>query len=116
MIPLRLLVVGSSLGWVAFGRLPKVELCGFHWLTGLRCPLCGMTRALVALLHGEWDRAIALHALSPLALGFAIALMLGDAIRIVRPQFGLPSVIAQRMTCGALAALLIYGIARWPLH
>lgn len=26
-------------------------VCPFHWLTGLQCPLCGMQRAISALLH-----------------------------------------------------------------
>ncbi|MGW6449074.1 DUF2752 domain-containing protein [Lentzea sp. NPDC055074] len=30
--------------------LPK---CPFHWLTGLNCPGCGVTRMLHALLHGD---------------------------------------------------------------
>ena len=37
---------------------PAVRLCGFHWLTGRPCPLCGLTRALFALFWNgrtrEW--------------------------------------------------------------
>ena len=46
---------------------PKFHLCGFLWLTGLDCPLCGMTRALCFLMKGQFSQAIQLHALSPLA-------------------------------------------------
>lgn len=46
---------------------PKFHLCGFLWLTGRPCPLCGMTRALCFLMKGEFSQAIQLHALSPLA-------------------------------------------------
>ena len=45
-----------------------IVVCGFHWLSGLPCPLCGMTRALSLLLRGEWQRALEMHALSPLVL------------------------------------------------
>src|SRR5262245_4469510 len=33
--------------------------CVFHQLTGFHCPGCGATRALHALLHGDWLQAIA---------------------------------------------------------
>lgn len=34
--------------------MPK---CWWHAFTGTQCPSCGSTRALHALLHGEWGRA-----------------------------------------------------------
>ena len=46
---------------------PAILLCGFHWLTGRPCPLCGLTRALFALAKGHWREAIHFNALSPLA-------------------------------------------------
>jgi hypothetical protein len=33
-------------------------VCQFHRLTGLNCPGCGMTRALYALLHGNFSTAL----------------------------------------------------------
>ena len=116
MIALRLSIVAGMLAWLAMGRLPDIPLCGFHWLTGLPCPLCGMTRGLAALLHGEWRQAIALHALSPLVLTWLAALIGFDFVRLVRPSFSLPDRLTQRLPSVAAAMLLIYGIARWPLH
>ena len=46
---------------------PAFHLCGFLWLTGLPCPLCGLTRSLCFLMKGEFYQAIQLHALGPLA-------------------------------------------------
>jgi hypothetical protein len=46
--------------------LPRIPLCGFRWLTGRPCPLCGLTHALYALAHGRVGEAIHWHALSPL--------------------------------------------------
>jgi hypothetical protein len=43
-------------------------VCQFHRLTGLNCPGCGMTRALYALLHAEFFRALRDNALFILAL------------------------------------------------
>ena len=38
-------------------------VCQFHRLTGLNCPGCGMTRALFALLHGNFSTALRDNAL-----------------------------------------------------
>ena len=42
--------------------------CWIHENTGLLCPGCGATRALHALLHGEWRRAWTLNPLALLAV------------------------------------------------
>ena len=47
---------------------PNIPLCGFRWLTGRPCPLCGLTRAMFALAKGHWAEALHWHALSPLAV------------------------------------------------
>src|SRR5471030_1085826 len=39
------------------------SVCLFHQLTGLNCPGCGMTRALYALLHGDFLLALKDNAL-----------------------------------------------------
>jgi len=44
---------------------PRFSLCGFHWLTGRPCPLCGLTRGLFALAKGEWSAALHFNALAP---------------------------------------------------
>jgi len=38
-------------------------ICQFHRLTGLNCPGCGGTRALYALLHGDFSTALRDNAL-----------------------------------------------------
>ncbi len=53
---------------------PRIRLCGFYWLTGRPCPLCGLTRALFALAHGRWTEAMHFHALSPLGLVMLLSL------------------------------------------
>ena len=43
------------------------HLCLFHWWTGLDCPFCGLTRAMLAWARGDWRAAIGYNALSPMA-------------------------------------------------
>jgi hypothetical protein len=78
---------------------PSVRLCGFHWLTGRDCPLCGLTRGLFALAKGRWSQAIHFNALSPLGFTMLFALIL-DAGWLTR------------LGKAGIAAFAIYGIAR----
>jgi hypothetical protein len=48
-------------------------VCQFHRLTGLNCPGCGATRALYALLHGDFATALRDNALLVAAIPAAAA-------------------------------------------
>lgn len=67
-------------GWFEQGPV----LCLFRRLAGVECLGCGMTRAMAALLDGQWRAAAELNALSlPLAAALA-AVAVGDTLRLVR--------------------------------
>ena len=72
--PARLAILVGLLGLaVMFAAIP----CAFRTLTGVDCPFCGMTRATVALAHGDVAAALAAHPLAPLVLvAFAWAIWL----------------------------------------
>jgi hypothetical protein len=78
---------------------PAVRLCGFHWLTGRSCPLCGMTRAMFALAKGRFAEALHFNALSP--LGFAMVFSLFWSGRLHR-----------WLWTGGAAAFAVYGVYR----
>jgi hypothetical protein len=65
-------VILAALWW--FTPPTGIELCGFHWLTGLPCPLCGLTRGLFAFVKGQWAAAVGFNALTPLAFAMLLAL------------------------------------------
>ena len=46
------------------GRLYEAPLCPLKSMTGMPCPLCGMTRAFVSISHGDLSTAWALNAAS----------------------------------------------------
>jgi hypothetical protein len=48
-------------------------VCQFHRLTGLNCPGCGATRALYALLHGDFSTAARDNVLLVVAIPSAAA-------------------------------------------
>jgi hypothetical protein len=60
--------------------VPQFRLCGFYWLTGWPCPLCGLTRAMCQLFHGELGSALQLNALSPLVVILLLAIVWRPAL------------------------------------
>lgn len=91
---------------------PRLRLCGFHLLTGLNCPLCGLTRGVCAAAKGEWRQAIAFHPLSPLALAWLAAALLTAVAALMGRDWSLPVKLRPRLALAALALL----IACWPFH
>jgi len=78
---------------------PGFRLCGFHWLTGRPCPLCGLTHALFALAKGRWREAMRFNGLSPLAFAMLFALPWSGRVR-------------GRLWTAGLAAFAVYGVCR----
>jgi Protein of unknown function (DUF2752) len=64
---LRWTVLVAVLGVLWAYTPPDLPVCGFRWLTGRPCPLCGLTHAIFALAKGRWSEALHCHPLSPLA-------------------------------------------------
>jgi hypothetical protein len=56
--------------------------CPFHWLTGLYCPGCGATRALHALLHGNFQKAFSMNIVFVFALPVVLLLVLKQVIKL----------------------------------
>lgn len=61
-----LAVIGLAWSWPVWGEAIRV-ICPFRALTGIACPTCGGTRALVAAAHGELGAALRLNPLVALA-------------------------------------------------
>ena len=76
-----------------------LPLCGFHWLTGLDCPLCGLTRGLCAFAKGHWAAALRYNSLTPLAFVMIFALFR-------RGEW------TARLWSAGMAAFAVYGVWR----
>lgn len=59
---------------------PHFRLCGFYWLTGHPCALCGMTRAMFALAKGHFAEAVRFNAMAPLGFAMVFAVVWGGKI------------------------------------
>lgn len=81
--------------------------CFFNELTGLPCPGCGMTRAVSALLHGDWHTAMLYHPLSPAYFAMGVVLA---ASAVSPPNFRtrLVAVVQSLERRTALPALIVF--------
>lgn len=87
-----------------------------HRLFGIPDPGCGLTRAIVALLRGDWQTSLTFHAFAPLFI-VALALIAGGAMLPSVCRNWLVDRIASverrtRLTVILLVALVIYWLGR----
>ncbi len=89
---LRLCLITAALGTAAllylflFSHFGIGFPCMFHKLTGLSCPGCGGTRAMAALLTGQWKQALEYNPLILLYLAYGAWFFLSASIRYVRGE------------------------------
>jgi hypothetical protein len=110
-------VAALQLGLVA-GGLPGWP-CPLRAGLGIPCPGCGLSRAALELLRGEWRAALTHHAFAPLLLlavaGVAGAGLLPERLRLSLLD-GLERVERRTgLTAFVLLGLVVYWAARWVL-
>ena len=81
---LRLRAMGLTIAAIGAAQLAAGSLgwgypCFFHRCTGMPCPGCGLTRSVLALLHGHVHESILLHPFGPPAL-LALVMALATAV------------------------------------
>lgn len=109
-----------ALGLVALGlafALAGPPVCPTALFFGIPCPGCGLTRATLALLHGDLGAALHFHplvfVLTPL-FAYALGVSLVDYVRgVPAAPARFTSWFSQRMRYGAALALLFVALAVW---
>jgi hypothetical protein len=85
---LRLLLLAPVAGGFALAVHLDFPLCPLASTLGIPCPGCGLTRATLALMHGDVNAALHFHPLvwllSPLFIGFVGAAVL-ELVRAPAP-------------------------------
>lgn len=108
-------IAGLQVGLAAAG-LPGWK-CPLLTGLGLPCPGCGLSRAVVLLLSGQWRAALSHHAFSPVLLvawlTLAVAALSPEAFR--RPMIHAVERLERRtgLSTLLLVGLVLYWIARW---
>lgn len=108
-----LLVVGTL-----SARIPRPPTmpCGFHALTGLPCLFCGGTRAIRAVLNGQWELALYLN---PIAYPAVLAALLMALFFLCESVLGIAlwnsGAWLQRL-CRLAPLLIAVGLAWWTWH
>jgi Protein of unknown function (DUF2752) len=117
---LAVVISGTAVLQTALVRagLPSWPCPVAHTL-GLPCPGCGLTRAAIALLAGDWRTALALHAYAPVLL-LALLLFACAALLPARPRdllIGGVAAFERRTGVSTVLAvgLVVYWLARLVL-
>lgn len=93
-----------------------IHRCPFHALTGHPCPGCGLSRAGLLLLKGEWSAMWRMHPFAPYFAAWAV--LLAGAALLPRPwrerwAAGWTALEARtRFHAALLAAFAVFGVAR----
>ncbi len=102
-------LVQAGLVWAGLPGWP----CPVAHTLGVPCPGCGLTRATVALLKGDWQSALALHAYAPVLL-LALCLFACASLLPARPHHALVNIVAAVERRTGLTAVLAVGlVAYW---
>ncbi len=105
-----LLLVGLAY-YVETQTLGITLLCPLYTFTGLRCPACGLTRACVGMLKGQWVQAATVNWGLTLSLPVLLPWLL---MLLVRWLFDRPLNIKSIRVTGwvLLAWFIVWGLAR----
>jgi len=96
---------GAAAAWPLLPHTPTV--CPLRSLTGIPCPLCGMTRACVALVHGHLGTSLAFNPAG-------VLVVLAAVVAIVRPQLLTRVHVPTWLVAITLGALWLWNIGFNP--
>jgi hypothetical protein len=99
---------GGQVAFAGFESRPLPTLCASRWL-GFSCPTCGVTRSIIALVHGEIAQSLAFHRFGWLILLFIVAQAPYRTYKIIRPEQRLPRL--ERLGIGVFLAIGVLVVA-----
>jgi hypothetical protein len=105
----RGLIVGAILTPLIGALFVQIPLCPTAALFGMPCPGCGLTRATLAALHGDFPRAFHFHPLFFIATPLYLGVIASIAWSFVRGGTEAPPSkrTSQWITAGAVTLLVL---------
>ena len=101
-------LVGAAAVLPLLPNVPHAEYaCPLRATTGLPCPLCGMTRACVAAVHGHLATSLAFNPAG-------VLVMLAAVVAIVRPQLLTRIRVPIWVAAAALGTLWVWNLGFNP--
>lgn len=94
-------------------RLNSVLVCPFYHLTGIPCPGCGLTRATIAILNGEFYKALLLNPLSFLVDCCLIIYLLWFSIDAIRNRDTINALLKKTWKRKYLMLVLLIVFLNW---
>jgi len=80
------------------------------------CPGCGLTRAMVMFVQGQWQASIHLHAFAPIVLGVGVLFAAGSVLP-QKPRNRVANRVSAFERRTAISALLIFSmLIYWVLR
>ncbi len=86
--------------------------CIFRAVTGWPCPSCGLTRAFIALGHGQLSEAVFLNIMSPILFVLVAAIFAGAAFEVLSGRLFLRA-LWERVKNQVLIAVLVLAAISW---
>lgn len=106
------LAAGALQVGLTFFHLPGWP-CAFRATTGRPCPGCGMSRALAALVRGDWSAALVLHAFAPIFAAAGLLILVAAALPADRRTLLAARVAAFERATGAAVWLAVAFMVYW---
>lgn len=86
--------------------------CVFHDITGLRCPGCGMTHAMMALLRLDFESFIKANLFAPLIVIFLITAFISTSFKYIKTGIYRLSAVNSFVEISFLVLFIAWGISR----
>ncbi len=106
-------LLSPSTGNLKIGPLTLPSLCMLRNTTGIPCPGCGLTHAVVAAVHGDWKESFVYHRLGPLVVGFLMLQLLYRSTWMVVPMFRTQINRVGKLFDWALIPLMVLLFINW---
>lgn len=116
LAPVAAIALGAAAAIPASALTGGPTLCPFRLLTGLPCPVCGLTRSWVATAHGDLVAGLQFNPFGPVTMAVALLMVLIAVRAWVRPEAPRASatttIRVRPVLVGTLVVAGIYGMVR----